>query len=160
MRKIELKVTHETNFFWSFMTKLINEFLMNSYPEFLNPFHATGLYQYPLKTSENLEVFWCFLAVLKETHGMKWVNVGRRVDNALMCMLLANVSNRYFSCIINVSIQVPIPDTIFMRWVYNLSCYCWFSPALDWCSSSWKLCIGETWTWITFEKVRCCLLKG
>ena len=59
---------------------------MNSYPEFLNPFHATGLYQYPLKTSENLEVFWCFLAVLKETTGMKWVNIGRRVENALICM--------------------------------------------------------------------------
>ena len=35
-----------------------------------NPFHATGLFRYPLKTS----VFWCFQGVSKETSGMKWVN--------------------------------------------------------------------------------------
>ena len=37
----------------------------------LNSFHTTGLFLYPLQTSE--EVF-CFLEVKKETNGMKWVN--------------------------------------------------------------------------------------
>ena len=39
----------------------------------LNPFHATGLFRYPLKTSENLG-FLIFLGVSKETSGMKWVS--------------------------------------------------------------------------------------
>ena len=37
----------------------------------LNPFHATGLFQYPLKTSEEPEVFRRFQGVSKETSGMK-----------------------------------------------------------------------------------------
>ena len=36
----------------------------------INPFHATGLFWYPLKTSENR-----FQGVSKETSGMKWVKV-------------------------------------------------------------------------------------
>ena len=44
----------------------------------LNPFHATGLFLYPLKTSEKQrfsEVFRCFQGVSKWTSGMKWVNI-------------------------------------------------------------------------------------
>ena len=36
----------------------------------VNPFHATDLFQYPLKTSENL---W-FQGATKGTSGMIWVN--------------------------------------------------------------------------------------
>ena len=40
----------------------------------VNPFHATRLFRYALKTSENLKVFWCFQGVSKWASGMKWVN--------------------------------------------------------------------------------------
>ena len=40
----------------------------------VNPFHATGLFWYPLKTSENLCFSDVFRGVSKETSGMKWVN--------------------------------------------------------------------------------------
>ena len=39
-----------------------------------NPFHVTGLFRYPLKTSKN-EKFSCFQGVPEETSGMKWVNM-------------------------------------------------------------------------------------
>ena len=38
-----------------------------------NPFYATGVFLYPLKSAENL-VFWSFQGAYKETSGMKWVN--------------------------------------------------------------------------------------
>ena len=38
-----------------------------------NPFHATGIFQYPLKTSENQRFFDVFRGVSKETSDMKWV---------------------------------------------------------------------------------------
>ena len=41
-----------------------------SFELFINPFHATGLFWYPLKTSENQR----FQGVSKETSDMKWVN--------------------------------------------------------------------------------------
>ena len=44
----------------------------NFYP--FNPFHATGLLQYPLKTYEKLTVFWCFQWVEKGYIGDERVN--------------------------------------------------------------------------------------
>ena len=40
----------------------------------MNPFHFTGLFRYPRKTSENLWFFLYFQEVSKENSGMKWVN--------------------------------------------------------------------------------------
>ena len=39
----------------------------------VNPFHAFGLFLHPLKTSENLWEFLCFLGVKRETRGMELV---------------------------------------------------------------------------------------
>ena len=44
-----------------------------------NSFHVTGLFLYPLKTSENLCFFLYFQGVKKETRGMKWVNWERSI---------------------------------------------------------------------------------
>ena len=44
----------------------------NFYP--FNPFHATGLFQYHLKTYEKLTIFWCFQGVEKGYTGNEWVN--------------------------------------------------------------------------------------
>ena len=38
-----------------------------------NPFHATGLFLYPLKSSENQRFSYVFMGYRK-TSGMKWVN--------------------------------------------------------------------------------------
>ena len=39
-----------------------------------NPFVPNGLFLYPLKTSENRKIFWCFPGVEKGFVGNKWVN--------------------------------------------------------------------------------------
>ena len=39
----------------------------------VNQFHANGLFLYPLKTSENQMLFWCFQEVWNETRIMKCV---------------------------------------------------------------------------------------
>ena len=46
-----------------------------------NPFHTNGLFQYPLKISENQRFSDVFRGVQKETSGIKWVNVIRWFAN-------------------------------------------------------------------------------
>ena len=41
--------------------------------KWLNPFVPNALFFYPLKTSENLTVFWCFQGVEKGCIGNEWV---------------------------------------------------------------------------------------
>ena len=41
----------------------------------INPFFLKALFLYPLNTSENLTIFWCFQGVEKWCIGNKWVNV-------------------------------------------------------------------------------------
>ena len=40
----------------------------------LNPLQTGFAFLYPLKTSENLKVFWCFQGVKKSNTGLSWVN--------------------------------------------------------------------------------------
>ena len=40
-----------------------------------NPFQSSVALLYPLKTSENLKVFWCFQGVKQCNTGLKWVNL-------------------------------------------------------------------------------------
>ena len=40
-----------------------------------NPFVPNGPFLYPLKTSENLAVFWCFQGVKKGCIGNEWFKV-------------------------------------------------------------------------------------
>ena len=40
-----------------------------------NPFVPNAPFLYPLKTSENLKVFWCFQGVEKRCIGNKWVKL-------------------------------------------------------------------------------------
>ena len=51
--------------------------MLNHAAASIKPFHATSLFKYPLKTSENLwfssGFFWCFQGLSKKTSGMKWV---------------------------------------------------------------------------------------
>ena len=42
----------------------------------LNPFVPNAPFVYPLKTSENSKVFWCFQGVEKGYIGNEWVNIG------------------------------------------------------------------------------------
>ena len=51
-----------------------------------NPFVPNASFVYPLKTSENLKVFWRFQGVEKGCIGSKWVNKGLTfiVHNALI----------------------------------------------------------------------------
>ena len=45
---------------------------LDAVSKYFNPFHVTGLFLYPLKTSENL-CFFLFSGAWKATSGMKWV---------------------------------------------------------------------------------------
>ena len=42
---------------------------------YVNPFAPSASLLYPLKTSENRKVFWCFQVVKKGCIGNKWVNI-------------------------------------------------------------------------------------
>ena len=59
---------------------LQSEHLQNYFPititqyPYFNPFVPNAPFLYPLKTSENLKVFWCFQGVEKGCIGNKWVN--------------------------------------------------------------------------------------
>ena len=48
---------------------------MKTLKHWINPFNATGLFLYPLKTSENLWFSDFFQGVKKETSDTKWLNV-------------------------------------------------------------------------------------
>ena len=48
---------------------------------FLNPFHGTGLFLYPLKISENQRFSNVFQGVQKETSGIKWLNSVKACQN-------------------------------------------------------------------------------
>ena len=43
--------------------------------QLINPFVPNALFLYPLKTSENRKVFWCFWGVEKGCIGNKWVKI-------------------------------------------------------------------------------------
>ena len=49
----------------------------------LNPFIPNALFLYPLKTSENLTVCWCFQGVEKGCIGNEWVNIHQNDLNDL-----------------------------------------------------------------------------
>ena len=46
----------------------------NSRLKWVNSFHGTGLFLYPLKIFKKLEIVWCFQGVLKENSSMTWDN--------------------------------------------------------------------------------------
>ena len=56
---------------------LINHFYFHSLL-FFNSFVPNASFLNPLKTSENLTVFWCFQAVEKGCIGNKWVNINNK----------------------------------------------------------------------------------
>ena len=56
---------------------LINHFYFHSLL-FFNSFIPNASFLNPLKTSENLTVFWCFQAVEKGCIGNKWVNINNK----------------------------------------------------------------------------------
>ena len=63
---------------------------MNSHFAYFNLFHATGLFRYPLKTSEKL-VFWCFQWLSKETSGMNWVKKIEVYESGPASILWSNI---------------------------------------------------------------------
>ena len=63
---------------YHFSPKIFYSYLLHyhlTFPRFLNPFVPNATFFYPLKTSENLTVFWCFQGVEKGCIGNKWVTV-------------------------------------------------------------------------------------
>ena len=74
-----------------------------------NPFVPSAPFLYPLKTSENLTVFWCFQEVKKGFFGSKWVNV------PLKTLLLSSYTSALHLIIIqhiNVEIWLGISTRI------------------------------------------------
>ena len=50
-----------------------------SWKGFIDSFVPNAPFLYPLKTSENLTVFWCFQGVGKECIGSKWVKTDKKM---------------------------------------------------------------------------------
>ena len=55
---------------WKICGQLLENLLL--FPMRINPFLPYAPFLYPLKTSENLTVFWCFQGVAKGCIGSKW----------------------------------------------------------------------------------------
>ena len=78
-RNISIKIITPINSLVLYMNKNIqftgsSESAGNTYPqEKQNPFVPNASFFYPLKTSENFTVFWCFQGVEKGCIGNKWV---------------------------------------------------------------------------------------
>ena len=49
------------------------------YLSLINPFIPNAPFLYPLKTSENRKVFWCFQGMEKGCMGDKWVNCKNKI---------------------------------------------------------------------------------
>ena len=67
----------------------------------LNPFTSNAPFLYPLKTSENRKVFWCFQRVEKGCIGNEWVNFVMSTFQASKYMFKINNRNtraRYEIC--------------------------------------------------------------
>ena len=47
----------------------------------INPFVPNALFLYPLKTSENRQVFWCFQGLEKGCIGNDWVKESTNIEN-------------------------------------------------------------------------------
>ena len=79
LETFQLKSSLPINWLVLYMNKNIqftgsSESAGNTYPqEKQNPFVPNASFFYPLKTSENLTVFWCFQGVEKGCIGNKWV---------------------------------------------------------------------------------------
>ena len=61
---------------------------------YFNPFHANGLFRYPLKISENLTILWCFQRYRKRPvawNGLMRVRLGFRIQS-----MACHISLRYF----------------------------------------------------------------
>ena len=81
-----------------------------------NPFVPSAPFLYPLKTSENLTVFWCFQEVKKGFFGSKWVNV------PLKTLLLSSYTSALHLIIIqyiNVEIWVGIVNTRILNFKWS-----------------------------------------
>ena len=91
----------------SFFANKVNDyeppaiFAENSILEIFNPFVPNASFLYPLKTSENRNVFWCFQGVEKGCIGNEWV---KWALSALWwtlfgeCALFLNVSHLFSLC--------------------------------------------------------------
>ena len=58
-----------------------------------NPFVPKAPFLYPLKTSENLRVFWCFQGVQKGCTGKKWFNLNAVSRFIGFCQIWTHFAN-------------------------------------------------------------------
>ena len=61
----------------------IDAFQNNAF-DVINPFVPNAPFLYPLKTSENPTVFWCFQGLEKGCIGNKWANLDQHSDIILL----------------------------------------------------------------------------
>ena len=67
----------------------------------INPFVPNAPFLYPLKTSENRKVFWCFQRVEKGCIGNEWVKFKNLINlklNFLIYFILYFISYIFHSC--------------------------------------------------------------
>ena len=89
-----------------------------------NPFVSNAPLLYPLKTSENLTLFWCFHGIEKGCIGNKWVKVK---SSTIAKFLLYSVSDTerfrfiYHFCI-NASLEEVLKLAVERRWC-GMNCF-------------------------------------
>ena len=77
--KVQLQKKHlvQYSFFPSFTYKITFSLSLcwNILENAFKPFVSNAPFLYPLKTSENLTIFWCFQGIERECIGNEWVNM-------------------------------------------------------------------------------------
>ena len=78
---VELRVWHQGFFIQNlYLAKLVRKLKSYwitwkfAYKQYNNPFVPNAHFLYPLKTSENRKIFWCFQGVEKGCIGNEWVS--------------------------------------------------------------------------------------
>ena len=91
--------------------KILQKFFLNNLS--INPLFHYALFLYPLKTPENLTVFWCFQGVEKGGTGNKWVNNN---DTKTWTMLLSKATVHFLLCRIAVMKKLAKSKPKYLWW--------------------------------------------
>ena len=83
-----------------------------------NPFVPNSPFLYPLKTSENLTVFWCFQGVEKECIGNKWVKDALKIQTPSKCLIKVDNSSHFWDFFQDypTNILIIYPVLLFRFW--------------------------------------------
>ena len=101
--------------------KRIDKLLQNI--RYINPCVLNAPFLYPLKTSENLKVFWYFRGVEKGCIGNEWVKVSWKIIYIAFCKI--NAAGKNFNKVKNCSWDKISSLRVLNSWKFDFLSSCW-----------------------------------